>query len=90
MSEPNVEKESNVEKEPGPQGETPATETSSNDVPEKRKREYKDFGHETEKPTRMFTFALSPRPFSLIYASRLDANVDMSQVCILATLMSVI
>jgi hypothetical protein len=56
MSEPNVEKESNVEKEPGPQGETPATETPYSDVPEKRKREYKDFGHETEKPTRMFTF----------------------------------
>jgi H+-transporting ATPase len=44
MSEPNVEKE------PGPQGDEPAiTQTPF----EKKKREYKDFGHEEEKPTRM-------------------------------------
>ncbi|KAH0826739.1 hypothetical protein J3R83DRAFT_5144 [Lanmaoa asiatica] len=39
MSEPNVEKE------PGPQGE----ESPVTDAP--RKREYKDFGHDEEKPT---------------------------------------
>ncbi|KXN87326.1 ATPase 6, plasma membrane-type [Leucoagaricus sp. SymC.cos] len=37
---------SNVEKEPGPRPASPTTEQ-----PEKRKREYKDFGEEDEKPT---------------------------------------
>jgi hypothetical protein len=83
MSEPNVGKEPNVEKEPGPQGESPAAETPPAVVPAKKKREYKDFGHETEKATRMLIVYLL-RLSSLIYASRPDANVDMSQVCILA------
>jgi len=39
---------SNIEKEPGPQPVSPSTE------PEKRKREYKDFGEEDTKPARMF------------------------------------
>jgi len=39
---------SNIEKEPGPQPASPSTE------PEKRKREYKDFGEEDTKPARMF------------------------------------
>jgi H+-transporting ATPase len=39
----------NVEKEPGPAGEAPAVIAPE---PEKRKREYKDFGHEEEKATR--------------------------------------
>jgi hypothetical protein len=43
----------NFEKEPGPNSDSPV-ETPS-DVPEaKKKREYKDFGHDEEKPTRMF------------------------------------
>jgi H+-transporting ATPase len=43
MSEPNVEKE------PGPQGEeSPVTDAAPN---AKRKREYKEFGHEEGKPT---------------------------------------
>ena len=62
MSQPNVEKEPIVEKEPGPQGESPASETPA-DVPEKKKREYKDFGHEAEKPSRMFTFHSRLNPF---------------------------
>lgn len=43
----------NVEKEPGPVvEETPAVATPASEVvPEKRKREYKDFGHEQEKAT---------------------------------------
>ncbi|TFL04752.1 hypothetical protein BDV98DRAFT_543918 [Pterulicium gracile] len=36
----------NVEKEPGPQADTPPVQ-----VGEKKKREYKDFEHDTEKPT---------------------------------------
>jgi hypothetical protein len=82
MSEPNVEKDPNVEKEPGPQGESPAVETPAADVPEKKKREYKDFGHDEEKPSRMFIVNSLSKLFSLNYASRPDANVDMSQVCI--------
>jgi len=35
----------NVEKEPGPQGDSPVT----NGEPAKKKREYKDFGHDEEK-----------------------------------------
>jgi H+-transporting ATPase len=39
---------SNVAKEPGPQGEeSPITAPD-----DKKKREYKDFGHDEEKPTR--------------------------------------
>ncbi|PFH48153.1 hypothetical protein AMATHDRAFT_76881 [Amanita thiersii Skay4041] len=38
----------NVEKEPGPQGDPPVQETRNG--PEKRKREYKEFGHDEEKP----------------------------------------
>lgn len=60
MSEPNVEKESNVEKEPGPQPESLAA-ASPSDNQEKKKREYKDFGHETEKATRM---SVAPLPLS--------------------------
>lgn len=55
MSAPYVEKEPGPqgEKEPGPQGETTVAETPPAAVPEeKRKREYKDFGHEQEKATR--------------------------------------
>jgi|SRR6266550_2842820 len=37
---------SNVEKEPGSQADSPAGE------PEKRKREYKEFGHDEEEHTR--------------------------------------
>jgi H+-transporting ATPase len=49
----------NVEKEPGPQGEKepgpqPADQSPavSPGEPEKKKREYKEFGHDDDKPTR--------------------------------------
>ena len=46
---------SNVEKEPGPQGDVPPAQTTPSEPPvEKKKREYKDFGHEEEKATRTF------------------------------------
>lgn len=54
---------SNIEKEPGPQGDsTEETPTpSDHNEPEKKKREYKDFGHDEEKPTRSshLSFSLS-------------------------------
>lgn len=46
MSEPNVEKE------PGPQGEESPTANVNSGAP--REREYKDFGHDEEKATRMY------------------------------------
>ncbi|TFK38226.1 plasma membrane H+-transporting ATPase [Crucibulum laeve] len=42
---------SDVEKVPGPQATEPETTTTDTPVQEKRKREYKDFGHEQEKAT---------------------------------------
>jgi H+-transporting ATPase len=42
MSEPHQEKE------PGPQGDSPVV---ANEEPEKKKREYKEFGHDEEKAT---------------------------------------
>ena len=53
MSDPKVEKEA-VSSEP-------AKETAPE--PEKKKREYKDFGEEDEKPTRTFFALFSLRPF---------------------------
>ncbi|KAG6811151.1 hypothetical protein H0H92_008769 [Tricholoma furcatifolium] len=41
----------NVEKEPGPLGDSPAEVTTTPQEPEKKKREYKDFGHDEEKAT---------------------------------------
>ncbi|RDB27085.1 ATPase 8, plasma membrane-type [Hypsizygus marmoreus] len=41
----------NVEKEPGPQGDSPPQGPSTPTEPEKKKREYKDFGHDEEKAT---------------------------------------
>ncbi len=52
---------SNVEKEPGPQADSPAEE------PEKKKREYKDFGHDEEKQTRKST---PPSETSLVTYSK--------------------
>lgn len=52
----------NVEKEAGPTEpvkDTNQPPTPADEQPEKRKREYKDFGHEEEKATRMY----SPPPF---------------------------
>jgi H+-transporting ATPase len=50
MSEPNVAKE------PGPQGEeSPVAYSPSPD--EKKKREYKEFGHDEEKPTRRLSYS---------------------------------
>lgn len=42
---------SNIEKEPGPQEPTETPAPSTPEEPEKKKREYKDFGHEEEGPT---------------------------------------
>ncbi|KAF5378809.1 hypothetical protein D9615_006998 [Tricholomella constricta] len=44
----------NVEKEPGPQGDSPTQAPATPTEPEKKKREYKDFGHEEEKATHAF------------------------------------
>lgn len=55
---------------------------------EPRKRVYKDFGHDVEKPTRAYslssTCAQSRR--SSFFFSNLDANVDMSKVKINCTI----
>lgn len=59
---------SNVEKEPGPQGDSPA-QPSPTAEPEKKKREYKDFGHEEEKATRAFFLPHFCLPVS--YSTRL-------------------
>ena len=43
----------NVEKEPGPLvEETPAASTPGSEVDAPKKREYKEFGHDEEKPIR--------------------------------------
>ncbi|KAK7462760.1 hypothetical protein VKT23_007345 [Stygiomarasmius scandens] len=42
---------SNVEKEPGPQGDSPVQPTPGTPPEEKKKREYKEFGHDEEAPT---------------------------------------
>ena len=42
----------NVEKEAGSKGPSPAPSIE----PEKRKREYKDFGHDEEGPTSPYLF----------------------------------
>jgi H+-transporting ATPase len=47
---------SSIEKEPGPQGDSPE-QTPSPPEPDK-KRVYKDFGHDEEKPTRVYSLAL--------------------------------
>lgn len=48
---------STIEKEPGPQGDSPVQQVEEG---EKKKRVYKDFGHEEEKTTRMsFLYSLS-------------------------------
>lgn len=47
---------SNVEKEPGPQEPTATPPPGTPVEPEKKKREYKDFGHEQEGPTREYLF----------------------------------
>lgn len=43
---------SNTEKVPGPTGDQPEQPVDSPPAEEKKKREYKDFGHDEEKPTR--------------------------------------
>lgn len=57
MSDPQVEKEA---------GSTPPAAETPNAEPEKKKREYKDFGEEDDKPTRTCLCAFScvflPRP----------------------------
>ena len=67
-----------MEKEPGPQGEeSPVTDAP---VDAKRKREYKEFGHDDEKPTRTHAFLTLPR-LQVLTVPLIDANVDMSLVC---------
>jgi H+-transporting ATPase len=52
---------SNVEKEPGPLGDAPEQQAPpTTTAPEKKKREYKDFGHDEEKATRTFYLFSSP------------------------------
>jgi H+-transporting ATPase len=85
MLYPSVEKEPNVEKEPGPPGET-SSDIPSSSIPKGKKREYKDFGHDTEQPTRLSLYFADL--FYLIHALRTDANVDMSQVCMRTVFLS--
>jgi hypothetical protein len=76
MSEPIVEKkESGSPPTDIPEELPPAAE------PEKRKREYKEFGEEKEKATRMCPLFCSLLSFSNHVT---DANVDMSLVMISA------
>ena len=81
MSDPQVEKEA---------GPTPPAAETPTQEPEKRKREYKEFGEEEDKPTRTcFT-----RPhFLSIEPDRVppkkDAKVDMSQVNIFGSVIAV-
>ena len=60
MSDPQVEKEA---------GPTPPAAETPSSQPEKKKREYKDFGEEDEKPTRTcsnaFPLSCSPHPDSV-------------------------
>jgi len=68
---------SNVEKEPGPQGEdSPIAESPSPD--EKKKREYKDFGHDEEKPTRRHSPPSDASPSHALLPA--EANIDMALV----------
>ena len=54
MSDPNVEKEAGSTQESNPDVNQPDAPE-----PEKRKREYKDFGHDhDDKPTRKYQFAI--------------------------------
>ena len=86
MLYPSVEKEPNVEKEPGPPGETSSSDIPSSSIPKGKKREYKDFGHDTEQPTRLSLYVADL--FCLIHALPPDANVDMSQVCMRTVFLS--
>lgn len=66
---------SNVEKEPGPQADSPAEGENS----DKKKREYKEFGHDQNEHTRKSNalFETSPVTYS---PETQDAAVDMSKV----------
>lgn len=44
----------NVEKEPGPAGDAPVPPSPTAAEPEQKKREYKDFAHDEEAPTRAY------------------------------------
>lgn len=71
MSEPVAEKEAGPAQEPATNG----ADTTA--PPEKRKREYKDFGHEEEKATRMcstiFFPSSNPSPVSPAYPNLIYA-----------------
>lgn len=49
---------SNVEKEPGPQGDSPGISTENVDQEKKHPREYKDFGHENQQATSQFSLII--------------------------------
>ena len=72
---------SNVEKEPGSQGDVPPAQTTPSEPPvEKKKREYKDFGHDEDKgPSRKFVH-LQRLGTASSHHFFPDALVDMSQV----------
>ena len=57
---------SNIEKEPGPKGDSPEQSPGTPESePEKKKREYKDFGHDEEKPTRLYSLIFNCQPLNL-------------------------
>jgi hypothetical protein len=58
-----------AEKEPGP-AQDPAPAHTPPVEEEKKKREYKDFGHEEEGPTRMFTFPFRGKHNDLSFRNR--------------------
>lgn len=63
MSEPVAEKEAGPAQEPATNG------ADSTAPPEKRKREYKDFGHEEEKATRMCSTIFFHHPIPALFHS---------------------
>lgn len=73
MSQPNIEKEAG----PPAQTDTPIEEAPAN---EKRVREYKEFGHDEVKPTRMCSRLIYACLRTGLTSAPPDANVDMSRV----------
>lgn len=71
MSEPVAEKEAGPAQEPATNGADTAA------PPEKRKREYKDFGHEEEKATRMCSTIF----FSIIQSQPRFTRLSQFDLC---------
>ena len=55
-------------------------EVQATEKPAPRKREYKDFGHEEEKPTRVYLLLSCARNRRSSHPSLIEINVDMSKV----------